>query len=226
MMLPNELQPNEITDLVSNMEECIDFMRTLENDHAVEVASSLEEYLFLYFRDEHIDKAKLKKQTLEMVNNLYLQIMQFDIRDAYVDVYFDIVLGSLFDQISQSSIHIFFILDDDLEDDRFMLVKELFELMLFEVVTPYEDTELLAEPGVSRLPGRHFGLVEEDIVTAFENKKNVLYFEKDGSISYIHRILDIAEKDQDIYQCLYRNKPVDTKKALWIKGKTMTVVNE
>lgn len=223
-MFPKELQPLGVTDVVYRTEEYLMYARSLDNDTAVEFFNSLEEYVVLYFRDQHIDKAKLKRDVVEMANALYLLIMNFETRDSFTDAYFDIILGSLFDQITKQDVSVFFILIDELYDDRFILVKELFELMLFTIVTPYEYDTLESDGGSTRIPSRHYGLVEDALVDAFGNSKNIVYIEKDKTVSYVHRLTDLVENLNSSYQCIYRNQPITIKKALWLRGKTKTEI--
>ena len=84
-MFPKELQPLGVTDVVYRTEEYLMYARSLDNDTAVEFFNSLEEYVVLYFRDQHIDKAKLKRDVVEMANALYLLIMNFETRDSFTD---------------------------------------------------------------------------------------------------------------------------------------------
>lgn len=222
-MLPNEFEPNHISDLIYHMDDYISVMRSLEsetNEEATLLAAGLEEWSVLYFESQRIDLAILKKETVELVNELYIRIMQFSVRDIYTDMYCDIVLGSLFYEISKQGVSIFFILQDELEDDKYMLVRELFELMLFKVILPHQNTELEPQAITTKLLSREYYTVEDDLLETIHLRHHCLYLEKDTATSYIHRILDIVENGIPEYQCLYRNKPITTTKALWLKGRT------
>jgi hypothetical protein len=223
--MPTILEPKKISDVVYRMDDYISFIRTLEEEQAEAFCYSLEEYILTYFFQEKIDVAVFKKQILEMTNSLYVQMMDFSVRDEYTHLYFDIVLRCLFQSAQEQGVSIFFILTNELSDDRFILVITLFQYMGFATITPYETKELESTPSYTNLHQRHYDAVEQSISYAVEDKKNILYLEKDTTVSYVHRILDEIENVDTTYQYLYRTKPSSNDQALWIRGKSKTIVH-
>ena len=223
-MTYDELAPKNITDIVFRLEDYIDFMRSTQTENVLPFIENVEEYIIHYFDTERVDIAKLKKEMVEMVNELYLATMNIDVRDTYTDAYFGTVLALLFEEINQMNVRIFFIVNNSLTDERFLLFIELFQLMGCNTVTPYEDSDIDPVPEITRVPARHYDDVKSDILYGLEQGKHIVYVEKDRSVSYIQRVLDIAEQEQREYQCLYRNKPVTHEKALWLRGQFKEIV--
>jgi hypothetical protein len=229
-MYPKELQIQSLEDVISRSEEYISFMRDLANDRAVAFASELEEYVVVYFDTAKIDKALLKQDAIELLNELYMILVHLDIVDEYTYLYTDIVLGSFFYKLEELGIRIAFLLRDILEDTLYYELQKLFEHMLFTVVVPYygdaldEEDVSLDESTFSQLPAKDYTFVLDDITETMKAGGHVLYIEKDESVSYIPRIIDAAITPRNNYHTLYRNKPASVRKALWLHGTTKTEI--
>jgi hypothetical protein len=174
---------------------------------------------------------KFKVEVLEMLNDLYLNICNLEVRDEETDAYYGITLAYLFEAIKEQRVRLFLLHDTPLDNDRFLLVIELFQLVGFSTVTPYQDNDISIEDetfydNMHAFPPREYNDVYADLELLIETGADILYIENSKKLSYIQRIVDIAVKLYPDYLCLYRNKPATTKQALWLKGLQKVVINE
>lgn len=212
------LKPNKIQDVVFRIFEYLPAMRKMEKDEAMRFVSFLENYIKEYFAKE-TDDLELKKMSVELTDELYLQISELEVRDIHTDGYFGIVVNRLFWELSQKGVLCFFILDNSLRDDRFKLTTELYKSAGFSVVHPYAVNELTYSDNYTKLPTKTYKEVEKIIDESKNHKKHILYVEKDNEVNYLKDILYLAEEFQSDYVCIFRNKaPSEHQSATWLMG--------
>ena len=217
-MIKEELKPYKIQDVVFRIYEYLPEMRKMEKDEAVEFVSFLENYVKEYFAKQ-TDDLVLKKMSVELTDELYIQISAFDVRDIHIDGYFGIVIKRLFWELSQKGVLCFFILDNSLRDDRFKMAVELYKSSGFNLIYPYVIDELKYSDKYTRQPIKDYKLIEKEINVSKENKRHIFYIEKDNSINYLENVLRLAEELQNEYVCIFRNKaPSEHQSGTWLMG--------
>ena len=217
-MIKETLKPNKIRDIVFRIYEYLPEMRKMEKDEAVEFVGFLESYIKEYFAKE-TDDLELKKMSVELTDELYLQISAFDVRDIHTEGYFGTVVNRLFWELSQKGVLCFFILDNSLRDDRFKMTVELYKSSGFNSVYPYVVEELKYSEECTRLPTKEYKSIEKEFDEARSNKRHILYVEKDDSVNHLENVLHLAEEFQSEYVCIFRNKaPSEHLSATWLMG--------
>jgi hypothetical protein len=153
-----------------------------------------------------------------------------EVRDEETDAYYGITLARLFEAIKEQGLHLFFLHDTPLSTQRFLLVLELFQLLGFSTITPYQDSiETINDDYSDKIHTFHpreYSDVYNDIQRSIDTNADIFYIENSKNGSYIQRVVDIAIKLYPDYLCLYRNKPSTTKQALWLKGLQKVVIND
>ena len=148
-----------------------------------------------------------------------MQVSSFEMRDIHTDGYFGTVISQLFKELSQKGVFVFFILDNSLRDDRFKLTVELYKSVGFRVIYPYAIDKFEYSPKHTKLPSADYKTIERDIDEAVGKKKHILYVEKDESVNYLSKVLQIGEEYQNQYVCIFRNTaPGSGKNATWLMG--------
>jgi hypothetical protein len=122
-------------------------------------------------------------------------------RDLHTDAYFAIVLERLFFELSQRNVRSVFVLDNELRDDRFKVLTELFSIAGFTVIDPYEIRPNFYGEGYTPCPARPYELVEKDLSKSIHNCKNILYLEKDDSVNFIDSVLMFTRSIPKEYVC-------------------------
>lgn len=217
-MIDESLKPTKIQDVVFRLHEYLPVMRKMEKEQVMEFVKFMENYIKEYFSNEH-DDLELKKLSVELTDVLYMQISTFEMRDIHTDGYFGIVLSQLFRELSQKDVFIFFILDNSIRDDRFRLTVELYKSAGFMTIYPYATDKLEYSSEYTKLPIEDYKKIESEIDEAVGLKKHILYIEKDDSVNYLPKILQIGEEYQSLYVCIFRNNaPGSDKNATWLMG--------
>lgn len=217
-MVDESLKPTKIQDIVFRIHEYLPAMRKMEKEQVMEFVKFQENYIKKYFADK-ADDLELKKLSVELTDVLYIQISSFEMRDIHTDGYFGIVVSQLFKELSQKNVFIFFMLDNSLRDDRFKLITELYKSVGFRVIYPYTIDNLEYSPEYTRLPIADYKKTEKEIDEAVEQKKHIFYVEKDDSVNYLSKVLQIGEEYQSKYVCIFRNTaPGSGKNATWLMG--------
>ncbi len=217
-MIKETLKPNKIRDIVFRIFEYLPEMQKMEKDEAVELVGFLENYIKEYFAKE-TDDLELKKMSVELTDELYLQISAFGVRNIHTDGYFGIVVNRLFWELSQKGVLCFFILDNSLRDDRFKMTVELYKLSGFNSIYPYAVDELKHSDEYTQLSIKDYKSIEKEIDEARSNKRHILYVEKDDSVNHLENVLHLAEEFQSEYVCIFRNKaPSEHTTATWLLG--------
>lgn len=217
-MIPDNLKPNSISDLVFRMDEYLAEIRRLGKD-SKPFSMCLANYLDNYFSQEKLEPLELKKTAVEMTDGLYVKLNYINERDVYTDVYFKGLLEPLFSQLAEKGILVFFILDNTIRDDRFKMITELYSAIGFTVVHPYQIDRLEYSPKHTKFPVRGYKEIEQQIDESVEQGRHVFYVEKDDNVNYIKNVIALAEEFQHKHLCVFRNKDVETKpEATWLMG--------
>lgn len=216
-MVPEELKPKKIRDIISRSEEYLTAMRGME-DRGAEFFVFLQEYIKDYIENEK-DNLKLKVLGVELTDLLYLVVSILTLRDAHTTMYYTNIIGYFFRLLAGRKVLFFYVLDNTLRDDRFRLTIELYEAAGFSVVYPYNLGDLDFSEKYTKLQTRDYKAIEKEIDAAREKKEHILYVEKDSSVNYLDDVLHLAEEFQGEYECVFRNKgPAEEQTAQWLKG--------
>lgn len=229
-MLPDTLVPQRITDLLDNIDLYLEEMRKTENKK--EIPAYLKNYIWNFFRDVPLDKEKLKKLAIFASDHTYRYASRLLILDDYTRVYFAFVMTELWDSLQSRGIDTFYILDNEIREDRFNLTIQLFALSGFSVVTPYAvhgnylkylslkeqadwvlsfndkdfDPKKLTITVDSSEDMRKID-VEELIMKSMKHTRNIVYIEKDASVNYLDDVKKLAKDSK--YVAIFRNLASD-----------------
>ncbi len=184
--------------------------RMMDQDAFVEFFGYLEGFIHVVIADQNLDKLALMNTVIELTDEIYRKLANLSLRDSYTRRYFGFIIHRLFFEFSNKGIHAFFIVDNSMRDDRFKLVVELFQAAGFTTVYPYKSVELKHSPEYTKLPARELKEVEKQLSDATEERKHILYVEKDDSVDYIKDVYLLAKELQGNYLCFFRNQSVDT----------------
>jgi hypothetical protein len=218
-MIKKTLKLNKISDVVSQMDEYISVIREAKVDEGRSHINCLLKFITDYFSNDKIDILELKKMIVEMVDDIYVKIMNFKQGDAYTDMYFSAVLNRLFWELRKKNILAFYIVDNSIRDDRFKMLIELLNMAQFEVVHPYIFDEIKYSENYSKYPNKAYKDIERQIDNGVNQRKHILYVEKDDSINYLNNILALGEEFQSKYICIFRNHSVnDSQGPTWLLG--------
>lgn len=183
--------PKTIFDLIDNIEIYAAEMR--EKEDMETIPKYLKQYAWEYFRTADLTKKQLNGLVIYVADKLYRIIMSMTMMDNYTRSYFAKVIPFLWDTIQNRGVDLFYILDNTLREDRFRTLVELFELTGMAIVTPYSDHGNL-----------DFAAVEKQIRGYMEPVRMILYIEKDTSVNYLDKIIQLAR--QSPYTTVFRNK--------------------
>lgn len=186
-----DLKPQSITDLIDHMEAYIDEMRQTEN--AEEIPKPLRQYAWEYFREVEMSKEDLQRLAVLVADKSYRVVSYIELMDDYTRAFFATVISYLWDTLQDRGVDTFYILDNELREDRFRAVVELFELTGMAVVTPYGKDGLL-----------EYEVVEKQIKDYMARVRNIIYVEKDASVNYLEKVGKLAADAG--YLCVFRNK--------------------
>jgi hypothetical protein len=208
------------------MAEYISAMRSGSGENAAIIGAALAGYMDDSFHSP-IDVYALKDQLSELVDGIYVTLGNIEQRDRYTDAYFSVTLQGLFSFIVQQGVLAFYVVDNEIRDDRFKLITELFTLAGFAVVYPYDASTLQYSTEYTTFPVRKLEDVQSDIYKTFVQKRHILYVEKDGSVNYLREVVSIAEQTQVDYVCIFRNQSVDSgEKAMRLTGSFSHLIKE
>ncbi len=95
----------------------------------------------------------------------------------------------------------------------------MYESAGFKVIYPYVASKLEYSTEHTKLPLADYKNIEKEIDEAVGQKKHILYAEKDDSVNYLSKVLQIGEEYQNQYVCIFRNTaPGSGKNATWLMG--------
>lgn len=230
-MLNTNLQPKRITDIMDNIDTYLEEMR--KNEDMKSIPSALTNYIWNFFRDVNPDKDKLKMLALFLADHTYRYVADVKLTDDYTEIYFASVVSVLWDTLQARGVDTFYILDNEIREDRFMLAVKLFALSGVAVVTPYvikgnyhkymsiEEQAKWAlsfsredfDPKkytitIDTSDDMRFMEVRDLIKKYMDHTRNIVYIEKDASVNYLDQVKKIAEDSK--YLSIFRNNaPTD-----------------
>jgi hypothetical protein len=218
--------PTKITDLIDKIDVYLDEMR--KKDDKEELPKQLTGYIWNFFRDTNPDKEELTSLAIFIVDHTYRYSASATQVDDYTKIYFASVITELWDAIQSRGVDVFYILDNALREDRFLLTIQLFALSGIAVVSPYVvkgkyhqfmTVEEQAKWALSfsiedfdpnkvtiTMDSSEFLRQEEtlDLIKKYMKKtRNVAYIEKDDSVNYLDEVQKLA-KDSN-YVSIFRN---------------------
>lgn len=186
------LQPHTITDIIDNIRYYIEAMR--ENEDTETLPNLLLQYAEDYFKNINFDREHAKNLAIFGIDRTYRTITTLNPVDKYARSFVAKVLPILWQAIQNQNTNVLYIVDNTFDnDEKFETMVEMFELMNFAVVTPYNKQGNL-----------QYEDVEKQIIDFVADSKMVMYVEKDASVNYLDKVLEIA-KELD-YLCIFRNK--------------------
>lgn len=173
------LSPHKLTDLADSgvVDSYIDAMRA--QGELLAIPRWLRHYAYSYCRDVSLEEEKLEALAIFVADQTYRYSVRLTAIDAYTRMYFTDVVGYVWDILRHRGIGMFYILDNEMRDDRFMLAAELFMRAGVAVVTPYDGHA-------------NFESVAEDLRVRMAAGRHVAYIEKDASVNYIPQVAEMA----------------------------------
>ncbi len=163
---PKFRSPRRITDLAEFAGEYIEFMRAVPENSAPE---RLVQYAHDFFRDVAVDRRQLLALAVMVVDRIYRFAAEAVITDHHDKRYFATVTRYLLDVLTYRGVRVFYILDNELQLDRFDLTMKLLVDAGCGVVTPYTTDkgplsfdEVKNDLDIELVAGRHTAYVEID----------------------------------------------------------------
>ena len=188
-------EPRKITDLAEYAGDYIEYMRATPQNSACD---DLVRYAAGFFTDVPVTKTQLEALVLMFVDRIYRYAADLTVKDTAVTTYLATVTRYVLDIAAARSVRIFYILDNEIRQDRFELAVELLLRAGVFVVTPYrvDGTAMRFEEvrralDIELLAGRH-----------------VAYIEKDTSVNYLRPVMDAARLT-DRYVILRNQAPTN-----------------
>jgi hypothetical protein len=172
-------EPKKITDLAEYAGDYIEFIRaTPEND----ACGALVGYAANFFTDIPVTDRQLDALILMFVDRIYRYAAVLEIKDAAVTKYFSKVTRYVLDLAAARGARIFYILDNEIRNDRFELAIELMFRAGVFVVTPYTTNGTFME----------FADVRRALNVELIAGRHVAYVERDASVNYLRLVIDFA----------------------------------
>ena len=223
------LEPKTITDIIDNIDIYLAEMR--KKDDKIELPKELNNYIWNFFRDVNPDKEKLKSLAIFLVDHTYRYAADAAQIDDYTRIYFSTVITVLWDALQARGVDTFYILDNELREDRLMLTIQLFALSGVDVVTPYAlkgnyhkymtieeqakwalsfDTKDFDPKKYTMTIDSSEYLRNAEVIDLIEkymkHTRNIVYIEKDNSVNYLEEVQQLA-KDSNYMSVLRNNAP-------------------
>ncbi|MBF8250174.1 MAG: hypothetical protein HW400_775 [Candidatus Levybacteria bacterium] len=233
------LGPNRITDILDNIDLYLTEMR--KKDDKVELPKQLNNYIWNFFRDTNPDREKLKSLAVFLADHIYRYAATATQADDYTRIYFASVITKLWDAIQDRGVDTFYILDNEIREDRLMLTIQLFALSGVAVVTPYplkggyhkymtveeQARWALTFSGDDFDPKKYTITLDDsedlryletiDLIKKYmKHTRNIAYIEKDGSVNYLDEVMRVAKDSK--YMSVLRNRAPDDPNVTVISG--------
>jgi len=184
--------PRKISDLIDNIEFYVEKMR---NTHDMDVVPEmLRQYAQNYFRDVPLDQGALRALAIYTMDKTYRVSAYLERLDNFTRAYFAKVIPHFWDYLHNRGLSIFYIVDNTFRNDgRFEAVTELLTMTGIAVIAPYG-----AE---GPLP---YGDIERQIKNNLNDKRIIMYIEKDATVNYLDRVKDLAKSSNHL--AIFRSK--------------------
>jgi hypothetical protein len=211
-----KITPQNIEDIVDNINVYLEKIRKMNNDDKIKTINRLEQFVKQYFKNTNIDRSKLIQTSSYLIDTLYKNIINLPGFDINTNGYFGIIINRIFFELSQKGVYIFYIIDNSLRDDKFVLLKILFKNAGFDMITPnniamentfknFYDTS----PEFTNGQNLDYKTIENQIVESIKNKRHIVYIEKDNSVNYLSNVIKLADEFQNKYVCIFRNTSIE-----------------
>lgn len=137
-----DLTPRLSSDSIELMEVYIAYMRVHEDfDTVPNMLNRFNDQIFVG-KDTSLDQ--LRQLAVYTIDKIYRIAAKLEVRDAYTVTYFKKVVARFMKSLQDKGIEIFYILDNELREDRFELTVMLYELSGVSVVAPYNGNKALS----------------------------------------------------------------------------------
>lgn len=173
------LTPKLFSDSIELMEVYVAYMRV--NKDFDTIPNMMNRFNDQMFVGKGTSRDQLRQLAVYAIDKIYRIAAELEVYDKYTEVYFKKVIARFMKALQDKGIEIFYILDNGIRQDRFELAVKLFELSGATVVTPYIGDKTLS-----------FDKVEERLKSPMAHRRNIVYIEKDASVNYIQKVVDIA----------------------------------
>lgn len=175
------------------------------------IPTLLKQYAWEYFREAEHTKDDLREMSVFFVDRFYrVMAKDLDSFDEYVRAYVSTVLPFIWDTLQNRGVDVFYLVDNNFEvqngDQRFSVIKELFEYSGFAVVTPYTDKNEL----------RNFEDIEKQLRGYLNPVRMIMYIEKDSREAYMNDVVKLALTTD--YVCVGRSEPADKSEVAILGG--------
>lgn len=236
--ITSSLEPQSITDLINDIDIYLKEMR--EKEDKLQIPKRLNNYIRNYFLDFNPNKDEMNSLALTLADKIYKFASNTTLTDNYTQIYFSVVIAELWDALQARGIDTFYILDNELREDRFMLTIQLFALTGIAVVTPYRvknnyhkymtieeqaewvmsfvqedfDPKKVTFTMDSSEDLRYFEIM--DLIKKYmKHRRNIIYIEKDATVNYLEEVKKIAKNSK--YLCIFRNESPENPNVTIIK---------
>lgn len=214
--MSNKISPQNIEDLFDNTNTYINEIRQMNNDDKTKTIDELDMFVKHYFENTKLDRIDLIPKASYFVDTLFKEIINMTGYDVNTSGYFGIVLNRIFFNLTEKGVNLFYIIDNALRDDKFVLLMNLFKNAGLDVITPnnvsaentlenFTDTK----PEYTKGQSLDYKTIEKRIDESVNKNRHIVYIEKDDSVNYLSDILKLAEEFQSKYVCVFRNKGAD-----------------
>jgi len=172
--------PSGCFDCVVGFHGFIDEMRDREDKQSIpEIAVAATEVAFEALAVS--DRSGLVLVASGSQDHLYRQIMQLTILDEYTRTYCATAIRCFFDELKKQGIRTLYILDNELREDRFQCVLELFQTCGIVVTTPRYD-------------GAELPKLIEKLSLSLDHVGHAAYIEPDATVNHLDSIKNFASE--------------------------------
>lgn len=184
------LTPKLSSDSIELMEVYIAYMRVHKDfDTVPDMLNRFNDQMFV---GKGTSMDQLRQLAVYATDKIYRIAAELEVYDVFTEVYFKKVIAKFMKALQDKGIEIFYILDNEIREDRFKLTVKLYEMSGVTVVTPDISDKMLS-----------FDEVEERLKSPMAHGRNIVYIEKDASVNYMEKVMRIATESR--YIGIFRN---------------------
>ena len=217
-------KPQNVTDLVENIDSYIQQTRDVSNDESMALLNFWEDYVKETIRGLDKNSDNNKDLVTKITDTLYRKAVNFSIIDLYTNGYIAIVLHRLFWELSQKGARIFYVVDNSMPDNSLRCILEQLPPAGFAVITPHIADKIEYKPVNTQTDSLSYEEIENKIKEALEFGKNIIYVERDSSVNYLDKVVELARNASDEYSKIYRNTGAENPDFLKIEEISKIVV--
>ena len=210
-------KPQRITDLVDDIDSYIQQTRDASHDESMALLNFWEDYVKETIRSLNKDDVNNKDLVTKITDTLYRKAVNFSIIDLYTNGFIAIVLHRLFWELSQKGARIFYVVDNSMPDNSLRCILEQLPPAGFTVITPHVADKIEYKPTNTQTDSRSYEEIEKQIKEALDYGKNIIYVERDSSVNYLDKVVELARNASDEYAKIYRNTGAESPDILKIE---------